>query len=87
MSNMLFAPDNASIVEFGLKPQISRMFGHMAEALGLDYWLVPRISCFKHEHYRLTDEGIAHVVALLRHLLLKKGLDGYIQPPIKDREL
>jgi hypothetical protein len=81
---MLFAPSNASVVEFGLAPQLNRAFGHMAEALSLDHWIVPNVSAFVYDHYVLSDANIAEIIRLLRFLLEKKGLTSYIQSPASD---
>ncbi len=43
LTNMLFVPPNATIIEFALRPTNVRCFGHMAMALGLDYWIVPQV--------------------------------------------
>ena len=43
LTNMLFAPPGATIIEFGMKPHVDRCYGFMALALGLDYWLLPQV--------------------------------------------
>ena len=77
-SNMLFAPDNATIVEFGLKPQLNRAYGHLAASLGLDHWLVPQIAANHQDSYRIEDEHVALLIRLLRHILASKGMSKYI---------
>ena len=73
LTNMLFAPQNASVIEFGLNPHIDRCFGYMAMALGLDYWVLPQISTHLYLRYTM-DEGKAEAaVRLVRHLE-RKGL-------------
>ena len=41
----------------------------MAMALGHKYWLVPQISTRFFSDYDLTDEGIAAVVDILKHVM------------------
>jgi hypothetical protein len=77
---MLFAPQNVSVVEFSMKPHCNRCFGYTAMALGIDYWLVPQVSCFYHLRYEMTEEKAQAVVRLLRHLLVQKGLETLIRP-------
>eukprot|EP00039_Didymoeca_costata_P026694 m.16421 g.16421 ORF g.16421 m.16421 type:complete len:782 (+) comp5696_c0_seq2:137-2482(+) len=54
--NMIYAPDDASIIEFPMKPQCNRCFGFVAMALELDYWVVPEVSAFYHLKYTMTKE-------------------------------
>ena len=78
---MLFAPRNASVVEFGLKPHVDRCFGHMALALGLDYWLVPQVSAFIFANYTLNEDSVDAVMRLLRHIAETKGLHHLLKDP------
>jgi hypothetical protein len=73
MTNMVFAPDDVSIVEFALQPQCSRIFGYISLALGLDYWLVPQISSFYHLQYEMDHDKAELVVRLVRLILVRKG--------------
>jgi hypothetical protein len=66
---MIFAPRNATVIEFAMKPHSNRCFGYMAMALGMDYWLVPQISAFYHLRYTANNSNVAAVVNLLRHVL------------------
>ena len=44
LTNMLWAPDGTSVIEFPLDPHVSRLFGQLAEMIGtIDYWLFPRL--------------------------------------------
>ena len=72
LSNMLFAASNATIIEFPLKPHVDRCFGHMAMALGFDYWMVPQVSAFYHTNYTMDDERADVVLRLVRHLIVSK---------------
>ena len=81
LTNMIFAPRNASVVEFGLTPHIDRCFGYMAVALGMDYWLLPQISTHLYLKYTLTVENVGAAVRLVRHLLEQKGLTSLITQP------
>ena len=79
LSNMIFAPQNASVLEFSMKPHCNRCFGFMAMALGMDYWLVPQVSCFYHLRYEMDSGKAAAVMRLLRHVLEAKGLGHLIR--------
>jgi hypothetical protein len=70
---MIFAPDDASVVEFQLEPQLNRAYGHLAYALGLDHWLVPQIRANHRGFYSLDEKNIDALMQLLRHILTKKG--------------
>ena len=72
LSNMIFAPRDASIIEFPLRPQVIRCFGHMAMALGLDYWIVPQINAVYNGNYTMDPAKAEHVVRLVRHLMERK---------------
>lgn len=43
LSNMVFAAQDASVLEFPMDPHCNRCFGYMAMALNLDYWVVPEV--------------------------------------------
>ena len=47
LSNMVFAPRSASVIEFSVNPHCNRCFGYMAMALDFDYWIVPQV-CLVH---------------------------------------
>ena len=83
MTNMIFAPGNTSIIEFGLKPHIDRSFAFMAAALGFDYWVLPQMATHLYLPYTATDDSIAALVRLVTHVLTNKGLAHLIQayPP------
>ena len=81
MTNMLFMPQNGTVIEFPLKPHIDRCFGYMALALGLDYWLVPQVTSILFERYTMDDEKAKSVVRLLRHVLVARGLGHLIRSP------
>ena len=71
---MIFAPFNATVIEFGLQPQVDRCFGHMAMALGLEYWLFPQMSTHLYLKYKADDNNVAALMKLLRYVLERKGL-------------
>jgi capsular polysaccharide biosynthesis protein len=79
LTNMIFAPQDASVVEFAMKPHSNRCFGYMAMTLGMDYWLVPQISAFYHLGYTATEENAGAVIDLLAHLLNVKMLSHIIR--------
>ena len=72
LTNMLFAADNASVVEFAVVPQMDRCYAYMALALGFDYWLVPEISAAYGDQYELTADSVYLVVDHVRGLLARK---------------
>ncbi len=43
LANIMFAPDDVSVVEFPMKPHCNRCFGYLAAAFGFDYWVVPEV--------------------------------------------
>ena len=69
---MIFAPRDASIIEFPLKLYSVRCFGHMAMALGLDYWIVPLLQSLHFSRYKMDPTKAEHVVRLVRHLMERK---------------
>ena len=77
-SNILFAQQNASVVEFMLKPQLNRAYGHLAASIGLDHWLVPEIATNHQDIYRLNEKNVGALVRLLTHILRTKGLGHFL---------
>ena len=71
---MIFAPQNATVIEFGLQPHIDRSYGYMAMALGLDYWVLPQISTHLYLRYKVDSGSVAAAVRLVRHVLETKGI-------------
>ena len=80
LTNMLLMPPHASVVEFPLKPHVDRCYGHMALALGLDYWIVPQLAANYHLSYIIDDAAIAAVTGLVSKLLRDKGLPAFTLP-------
>ena len=79
LTNILFAPLNATVIEFPLDPHVDRCYGYMAMALGQDYWLVPQVSAFYHLSYKMDQSKADAVVRLVKHVLESKGLGSMIQ--------
>ena len=73
LTNMLFAPQNASVIEFGLNPQVDRSYGYMAMALGLDYWVLTQISTHLLHKYRIDQPKVEIVVRLVTQLLERRA--------------
>ena len=69
MTNMLFAPRNATVIEFPLNPHTDRCYGYMAMALGLEYWTVPQVSAYYLDDYQMDAEKAHIVVQLLQYIL------------------
>jgi hypothetical protein len=78
---MLFTRGNVSIIEFAMKPHCNRCFGYMAMAFGFDYWLVPQISCYYHQKYRLDQYGVGAAIKVLRHVINMRGLSNLLRVP------
>eukprot|EP00038_Savillea_parva_P027749 m.61258 g.61258 ORF g.61258 m.61258 type:complete len:795 (+) comp8013_c1_seq1:131-2515(+) len=72
--NMVYAPDNATVIEFPMSPQCNRCFGYMATALQQDYWIVPEVSTFYHLKYKMTRSKMKAVLNVLKAVLDEKGL-------------
>ncbi len=83
MTNMLFAPEDATVIEFGMEPHVDRSFGYMAMALGLEYWLVPQVSAFYHLKYTMDADKAGAVVRLVEHVLYLKGMGDLIQKRVE----
>jgi hypothetical protein len=75
MTNMIFAPRNATIIEFAMSPHVDRCYGYMAVALGMEYWLVPQVSAFYHLNYTMDSSKADAVVRLLQHVLQRRNLN------------
>ena len=69
MTNMLFAPPSASVIELPLRPHVDRCYGFVALALGLDYWLLPEVHSFYHLNYTVTIESARSIVSLVSQIL------------------
>lgn len=78
--NMVYLPDNASVVEFPMHPQCNRCFGYVASILGLDYWLVPEIATFYHLKYSMSKKKAFAALEVIRKILEEKGLSHYMDP-------
>ena len=74
LSNMLYAPKDASVIEFPMKPHCNRCFGYMAMGLELDYWMVPQVTCNYHLNYEMNQGRIDAIIRALHHVIQKKGL-------------
>ena len=68
---MIYAPRNATVIEFGLDPYIDRAYGYMAMALGLDYWTVPQISTHYVGNYSIDSNNAESLIRVLRHIAAK----------------
>ena len=71
---MLFAPSNASVIEFEHTPHVDRVFASIAMGLGLDYWLVPQLSATLRGNYTMDGSKAAAVVRLVQHLVETKDM-------------
>jgi hypothetical protein len=85
MTNLLYLPRNATVIEFTMKPQGNRCFGYMAMCLDLEYWLLPQVSSSYHTSYTMDKEKAQYVMRTIRHVIIKKGLTNLLlQPPTQD---
>ena len=80
---MIFAPRDASVIEFAMQPHTNRGYGFLSMALGLDYWLVPQLSSHYNWKYTADEENAEAVADVLRHVLKTKGLGEMIRLPAK----
>ena len=71
---MIYTQKEAAVIEFPMEPHVNRCFGHMAAALGLDYFVVPEVTAFYHQQYTMDEIKAKHVIATLRHVIEHKGL-------------
>ena len=84
LTNMIFAANNATVIEFGMRPHVDRCYGYMAMALGFDYWLVPQVDATYFSRFVINKTNAAAVARLLRHVLQAKGLDELLVSEAKD---
>ena len=75
LTNMIYAPDNVSVVEFPMTPQCNRCFGYIAAAFQYDYWIVPEVTCFYHLKYTMTKRKAMAVLKVIKKILEEKGLE------------
>ena len=80
LANMMWCQDGTSVIEFPLVPYANRNLGMLAMAAGMDYYLLPEISANYHLKYHVTREGVDAAVALVRHIIEKKGLQRLYAP-------
>ena len=60
-------------------PHVDRVFGYMALAFGQDYWMVPQITTHLLLRYFVNESSVASATRLVRHLLVKKGLESLLR--------
>ena len=77
---MLFAPRSATVIEFEHVPHVDRVFGSIAMALGLDYWLVPEVSTHLFRNYTMTAAGVHAIMDLVQHVIRSRYPD-LLEPP------
>ena len=82
--NMLFAPRSATVIEFEHEPHVDRVFGSIAMALGLDYWLVPELSAPLFRNYTMTSSGVHAVLKLVQHVVRSRRLNIWLPTPTVD---
>jgi len=80
LTNMVFAQDNVSVVEFPMAPQANRCFGYIAATFQIDYWIVPEVTCFYHLKYTMTKKKAIATLKVIRKILKEKGLAHYMEP-------
>ncbi len=82
LTNMIFADNDTTIIEFAMNPHLNRCFGFMAMALGMDYWLVPQLSSFYYGKYNATNDNVAAVIRLLRYVIRQKSWHHLLRSPV-----
>ena len=92
LANMVFAPQNATVIELPLRPMVNRCFGYMAMALGLNYTVIPQISSNYNGRFVVTEANAAAASRVLRQVLktnsmshlLKNNEEGHQAPALYD---
>lgn len=74
LANILFCKPSAAVIEFPMEPHCNRCFGYMSVGLGLDYWVVPELTCFYNLWYHVDERKAQAVVDTLRHVARLKGI-------------
>ncbi len=74
MTNIVFAPPTATVIEFPLKPHVDRCYGFISMAFGLDYWVVPSVSAGYFSRYAMDEEKAQIIVRLVQHVIRTKDL-------------
>ena len=74
MTNMIFAADGATVIEFPMEPHVDRCYGYMALALGFDYWLLPQVKAHYFGTFNMDQPSADALIRLLRHVINTKGL-------------
>ena len=69
LTNMIWAQNGTSVIEFALKPHANRNFGMLAMMCGHDYWLLPEIRGNYYKKYQVDEEGVASLVTLLQRII------------------
>ena len=62
MTNILFAPRGASVVELYMDPNCNRVYGFMSMVLGLDYWVLPQVSTHFFGDYMMDKTNVGAAV-------------------------
>ena len=73
-TNMLWAEDGATVIEFPLIPHENRNMGMLAMMCNHDFWLIPSISASYYDKYTINDENLASLLRLLTQAINKMGL-------------
>ena len=74
LTNMLWAQNGTTVIEFPLTRHVNRNMGMLAQICDHDYWLLPQISCNYFLQYTIDDAGVQALVRLLHHVIEKRGL-------------
>ena len=75
LTNMLWAPNGTSVIEFPLKPHSNRNMAMLAYAANMDYWILPEINCNYYLKYTVDKNGVDAMIRLLKHIIDKRGLE------------
>ena len=75
LTNMLWMPDNGSVIEFPLSPAVNRNMGMLAMMCGHDYWMVPELSSEYFGNFEADGESVSAIISVVKHVITQKGLD------------
>lgn len=74
LTNMLWAPNDVSIVEFPMTPNCDVCYGYMAMALSMDFWVVPEVTTFYHLKYQMTEKKSQATLAVVKEIIKERNL-------------
>ena len=68
LTNMVFCPKDAHIIEFPLMPNCNRCFEYMANALSLQYSTIPELHSYYYESYNPSTEVLNVAISRIQSI-------------------